>query len=535
MGARAVSRALLTFAFVLALPLSAFAQRLPIGDPLEEYLRVLQLTGEIDADGFNLRPVVVPPLDRLGEHPWKGHVSTYGPDSSRFDFRFVSPASTIGWMSSRPAGQNDGFLWQGRGLSTTLHTGIFLKYSFISAALRPALAFVQNADFNVGPGSPYHYYGRSNIDNPRRFGPDPFVRIHPGESYVELSAFGAAIGAASSNMWWGPGTENAIIMSNNAPGFGHVYVKTARPLALGGVFDFDAKWFWGNVYESEYFDSTAENDRRFITGLGVELQPYFIPNLYVGATRVFVQATDEEPTRTQDFFIVFQNPFKAQVSDSQDPFGFDKNDQLASFFARWIFPESGFDVYAEIAQGDHRWDLRHAFVQLNYGTGYTLGMSKVFQIDESRLLSLNAELTRLEAAKTDITQSGTSSSNTYFYANEIVRQGYTHEGQVMGASIGPGSNSQYLGADWYEGWGKVGWHIARVVHDNDLLYGLSGDPAAHQVEFISGLNGVAFRDPFEFTAAFSLRRFLNLHYERNNDEWNVTARIGVRWNVGRYR
>ena len=31
-------------------------------------------------------------------------------------------------------------------------------------------------------------------------------------------------------MWWGPGTRNSLIMSNNAPGFLHFTLNTKKPI-----------------------------------------------------------------------------------------------------------------------------------------------------------------------------------------------------------------------------------------------------------------------------------------------------------------
>ena len=37
------------------------------------------------------------------------------------------------------------------------------------------------------------------------------------------------VGISNENQWWGPGISNALILSNNAPGFPHAFVRTAHP------------------------------------------------------------------------------------------------------------------------------------------------------------------------------------------------------------------------------------------------------------------------------------------------------------------
>lgn len=506
---------------------------LPVGDALEDYERVMQLVDSEKLDGFNLRPVPAPSSLR---GPWAPHVRRYLSSVERQDIRVSSPAIDLGWASSRPAGTNDGFLWQGRGGTSRAIFGIYGRIYGLSAAFRPEFAYVQNRAFNAGPGNSTQYFGRATIDAPRRFGNKPIRLVHPGQSFIELAAFGVGVGVSTRNMWWGPALHNAIVMSNNGPGFGHAYLGTSRPVDAG-IAHVQGKWFWGDLHESKFFEDDRSSERRHITGIVLEVQPHFIPGLYVGATRVFVQAKDENDGR--DHFLIFQNFFKKYLEDEHDRFGFDENDQILSVFGRWVFPKSGFEFYGEYGVGDHSSDLRDAVVQFKHASGYTVGLQKVFAIGP-KLLRANAELTRLEAPKSDILRvagdaPGYSASPTAFYVNTIVRQGYTHKGQIIGAGIGPGSNSQYVGVDLFTTWGRAGWYAQRVVYDNDLFYSVSNDHTAHQVEFISGVGSLLFIRSFELVADVALRRFLNMYYETGNDEWNVTAKIGLRWNIGGYR
>ncbi|MFX9097187.1 capsule assembly Wzi family protein, partial [Acinetobacter baumannii] len=40
-------------------------------------------------------------------------------------------------------------------------------------------------------------------------------------------------------MWWGPGSQNSLLMSNNAPGFLHLTLNTRYPIKTGiGNFEF---------------------------------------------------------------------------------------------------------------------------------------------------------------------------------------------------------------------------------------------------------------------------------------------------------
>ena len=57
-----------------------------------------------------------------------------------------------------------------------------------------------------------------------------------------------------------------------------------------------------------------------------------------------------------------------------------------------------------------------------------------------------------------------------FYTSNVIRQGYTNQAQLMGASIGPGSNSQNLNISLNAGYNKIGFFAERVVYNNDFYH-----------------------------------------------------------------
>jgi hypothetical protein len=57
-----------------------------------------------------------------------------------------------------------------------------------------------------------------------------------------------------------------------------------------------------------------------------------------------------------------------------------------------------------------------------------------------------------------------------WYAHHVVRQGYTHEGQVIGAGIGPGSDMQRLAAAWRASSWSAGGRVERLRIDSDGFY-----------------------------------------------------------------
>ena len=66
--------------------------------------------------------------------------------------------------------------------------------------------------------------------------------------------------------------------------------------------------------------------------------------------------------------------------------------------------------------------------------------------------------------------------NSWYANNAVIRQGYTNNGQVIGASIGPGSNSQTIQIYWSKGLNKIGVQADRVVHNNEINYQMYYNP-----------------------------------------------------------
>lgn len=110
-----------------------------------------------------------------------------------------------------------GFQWQ-------LSGGIYGRYKFIEAQFRPEYVQAQNLPFQNPPERP------RSIDNPERMGQDPYKSSFSGQSYIKVHIGPLSVGYSSENLSWAGGYYNNIILSNNAPGFGHYSFQTNRPI-----------------------------------------------------------------------------------------------------------------------------------------------------------------------------------------------------------------------------------------------------------------------------------------------------------------
>ena len=538
--------ALIASGFALAWAAPGSSQSLAVGDPLDYYLRVLQLTGRAAPGSFTVRPFalnVVAGTLGGGEHPWSarfGDSSTPARPASRSDSTAGGDAQPhLTRVHARlrsflntgyPAGQNDGAVWQGRGVTSALDIGVWAAWRGLSATVAPTLLYARNASFELGPvevpGMPQYAYPWRRIDYPQRLGPDPLWKIDPGQSEVRLSAAGATLGFGTRNLWWGPGIRNAIIMSNNAPGFPHAFLGTSRPVDIG-IGTLEGQWIWGRLEQSDWFDPAVTDDKRFLTGAVLTYSPDFLSGLSLGVTRTFVGYVPEDGVPFGDYFLVFQGATKSGLVTPERPQGTDETNQLLSLFGRWFLPESGFEVYAEWARNDHAWDVTDLVLEPAHSQGYTLGLQNVEELSNGRLLALRMELTHLDAGPpSEVRTRGT------YYEHSVVTQGYTHEGQIIGAAVGPGGNAQYLGADLYAPWGRAGVFVERRVHDNDAYFEWAIDTGrefcCHHVSLSTGVSGLVFVDDFDLGAGFAFNRDLNRYFDGPNAS-NMTISLSAAW------
>lgn len=516
------------------------AQVVPVGDPIEDYARVLGLLGLGNGESFFLRPLAAARLlagVADSGHPWAGLAAMQLPGAG---LRAVPLEIRTAYNSLMPWGQNDGALWQGRGVSGSVSGGAGFRHGGLDVTLAPTLVYAQNADFALIPLAPpaqnspfaYPYHGGpqgSRIDLPQRFGDASFGALDPGQSQVRFTWRAVLAGAGTHNLWWGPGTRNAIIMSNHAPGFPHAFAGTSRPVNIG-IGRLEAQILWGSLRESKYFDTVSTNNARYFTGVVLALQPGALPGLTVGASRVFYQAPPGG-FGLADLLRVISPVTKKSLITPSNPDGNDSADQMLSLMARWAPPGSGFEAFVEWARNDHNWDLRDFANEPEHSQAYTVGFQHAARLQDGRIFRLQGELTHLERSGTKEVR-----ASPVYYVHHLVPQGYTQRGQVIGAGIGPGGNAQALGADVFTRWGRVGGFVGRQVHDNDAYYLVEGDTLAynsHWVELQAGARALMWRGPVEVSADLVLSRHLNHYYRRYVDRTNVSLLLTARWRPAR--
>lgn len=418
--------------------------------------------------------------------------------------RVLGPEVQLVHNSTLPWSMNDGALWAGRGLSTRIIAGVAAKVGPLRMVIAPELVASENRHFDlrvpwierpeVPPDrSPWQFEwyaaGPYSIDMPTRFGAERIQRILPGQSSIALAIRAVEFGIASESNWWGPGIRNALILSNNAPGFPHLFLRAARPLETR-IGEADFRWLVGGLTESDYFDDDESNDLRSISGGAVTLRLHRPKGLTLGLARtVWGTSTGwgQIPGRWFELFRAVGRPNDLPLSDSLLHPG--SAEQLYSLFGRWVMPAAGLEAYFEWGRTEFPASVRDLFVAPGHTQAYTLGLQWVMTaFRESHQFRVQLENTSVEQS--------TSFRNRplgVWYTSRRIIQGYTNEGQPLGAAVGPGSSGQTLLLDYLWPQASLGLLLGRTRYNEDVrsIFAMPDFKAwcTHDINLYGGLRG----------------------------------------------
>ena len=388
-------------------------------------------------------------------------------------WRVLLPSAVFVNNSSIPFSLNDGALWAARGWSEEIRAGLRGNWGPVWFVLAPEWVATENLWYAQPPpqvqlprpagrsefSTPW-YVGAYSIDLPLRFGERGFGRLTPGQTTIAADVGPVTAGYSTENEWWGPGIRNALVMSNDAPGISRAFVRTSRPLRTGAG-TFAARWFLGELTESGYFDSIATNNRRSITALAITWTPRGVPDLTLGFTRAVYAPLGGEGILAHAFDMLRDRGARFAPGDSVST---PSRDQIFSLFGRWVFPADGLALHAEWARTDPPRSLRDLLTSPGRSQGYTLGLEWARPV-RTGAVRLQAEITYLEKSPAYRTQ-----PEPTWYTGAASPQGYTQEGRVIGAAIGPGASSQWVAVDYFAPRWRAGLFGGRIRWNDDALY-----------------------------------------------------------------
>jgi hypothetical protein len=507
------------------------------GSELERYLRVLQLGGIARPYPWTVRAFGPADLDRIlpadsAAHPWRDRYALGAEAAGVERFAWVAPRATTILNTSFPYGGNDGAVWAGRGLTTSVQAGFAARYGPLSLTLAPVAFIAGNTGFELAPNGEAGDFAyadwrarRRGIDLPQRFGDGAYARLDLGQSTLRLDIFGLATGISTANEYWGPAMEQPIVLGNNAPGFVHAFAGTATPWNIG-IGRAHARAVWGRLEQSPYSFAGAGYERRFMSGLVASFSPRGVSGLEIGGARFFHSPWPEDGIGADQLL----KPFEGLLKDHLPETGVgpddrsDADNQLASLFARWVFPNSGFEIYGEYGKEDHNYDFRDFALNFDHDGGYLLGFQKLWKHAPDTWTTLRAEVLDLRVSHVEHAR-----PQAPFYVHSMMQQGHTHRGQLLGAPAGYGGAASIVAVDRFHRGGRwtINWQREQRGDEGDYWLNRSPEQPGIDVRHAIGVERVLFRSRWDMHAGS------RVVYERNRafrggSAFNLNLSLGAR-------
>jgi hypothetical protein len=515
---------------LLLAPRAARAQNVALdvfpGSTSEAYLRALQVSGAVPLHPWSIRGFSQAETDRLlpdSAHPWSARTRPAGNG-----VHLLSPRADLVYNSAFPYGANDGVVWAGRGVTASGSLGVSARWRALSVRLQPEVFWAQNAEFTLmrasGPQPLADPDNPANIDLPQRFGTGAYRRVDPGQSTIRLDVLGLAAGVSTAGQAWGPAADQPLILGANAPGYAHAFLGTSSPWKAG-IGRVHGRLVWGSLRQSDWSPADPDSARRFMAGAVGVFTPRGVDGLEIGFSRFFHIPYGDDGVGVHDFLRPLETFFKAHLGKTgQGPDNrSDAENQLASVFARWVFPRAGLEVYGEYGREDHNWDLLDSFLEPDHTASYVLGGSRAWRRGGT-LYSARAELLNSQASHLQ-----TARNQGRWYRHFAERQGHTHRGQLLGSPAAYGGGGSVVAVDAFTprgGW-SVDWTRTRVRDNWGLGAAAVPDPDP-RTDVLHSLGGEALVFGRGMDAVFQVRTTWELNRHLEDDAFNLTAGAGLR-------
>jgi len=368
----------------------------------------------------------------------------------------------------------------------------------------------------------YYLFIVNKVDAYSRFGVDKIQKTLLGQSGIRYENKSFSIGISNENLWWGPGVRNSLVMTNNATGFPHLSFNTIKPvkskfgqfegqvilgLPTNPEFDHPDNARMRKIWEAGI--AKKDSSSRSLAGFVIDWQPVWTKNLHIGMASSSMSYLKNKEGRLLAFpLFISRKPIK-----------------LGSMFLRYVMPKDKTELYIEYGRADKMTTLFN-ILRDSIPSGYTAGIRKLFQLSNGKShFMVGIEVTRLQLPDPRLIFTlgnpyGAPQTNSWYASSQIL-QGYTNYGQVIGAGIGPGSNSQTLQLAWVKGAKKISITGERVARNNDFYY----------YNYITNSLVPQYQNPNKFWADINATGQIqwNIRNLMIGGSWSYTSLLNYRW------
>jgi len=250
--------------------------------------------------------------------------------------------------------------------------------------------------------------------------PDQDVKLI--EAYGKLGMGKLEIEAGKDSMWWGPGQNGSLIMSDNAEPFKMIKLSNPSPIALPWIFEglgpFKFVWFLTRLEEDRPIP------RPNLTGLRLNFKPH--PAVELGLSRTMIFGGEGLPAYS------FMDYWKAFLANNESLAGNRENDQLAGFDASvllpidWLMPAKSLKLYFDGAGEDEAGGLPS-----NWGTLFGATLYDIFRTGKTNLT--------VEYANDHV-----PGKPNVFYNHGLFAPGYSYKDRIIGHFMGTDSEDLFF-------------------------------------------------------------------------------------------
>jgi hypothetical protein len=459
----------------LIFSIQSIAQNLPTNQSvLEEYIRRSQLHSKNSSSSFLSRPISLADSLLTDSVSYSLKLAS----SSKANF-WKSQVSLLPIFSSTQVGTGNPYpeaskFLLANGVQLWVSTGVYASLGPFSLQLQPEWIIAQNKNYDFGQSK------AAGIEYTEGFGKGVYNKLLLGQSSLRSNWGAFSVGVSSENIWWGPGQYNSLLFSNNAFGFYHLTLNTRKP-AKTIIGSFEGQILMGKLENFAGFNREGKEDWRYLNGITLSYQPKWISGFYVGFSRVFQQYSSYNNQSWAYYFPIFEPFQKVKLIDpnSGDFDSTEYDDRLQSQqltgFARIVIPKAKAEVYFEYGRRDHAVDWREFLLNPEHARAYILGFKKLISLPSQAFLQVNGEILQQQESINILTRYGKIGDKSW--SSHGIKQGFTHQGQMLGPGVGPSSNVQTLETSWVKGIKKLGIRWERLNRHQDVYTRLFNDPS----------------------------------------------------------
>jgi membrane-associated phospholipid phosphatase len=291
-------------------------------------------------------------------------------------------------------------------------------------------------------------------------------RVRLLDAYVGMNVGNWQFSFGKQSLWWGPGEEGAMLMTNNAEPLNKMFrINRVSPFRLGYLGDIRIEAFIGQVAGQQFINNApgglTNSDLIGQYGKSLELQPFlsggkisfkFTPNFEISMSKTTLYGGSGNPLTLKT---LLQSTLALHVN------GHSLGDGRAALDFTYRIPglRDWLSFYGDAFQEDEI-----SPVNRPYKASFQSGLYLV------RIPSIPKLDLRIEGGTTSPINFPTC--NGCYYSNGQYLNGYTNNGELMGTWIGRAAQGEAIRSNyWLGAQKKIGIELRHHKNDSQFLPG----------------------------------------------------------------